>query len=1024
MRYLHCHKMIFIRSLVLLVAFAASSVLMAQPTKTTIKGTIKSTAGQPLSGVVITIQESTVTSMTDESGQFSIPATRNEILTFTLPGYKTFSKTLEDGISKLNLEMTELIFGQTEQDLVPIAYTTRNKRDLTSSISMTNYDEFGKRQDMNTMNGLGGLINGLVVMSVPWTDGGSDPNFYIRGLKTTNSNNSPLILVDDVERNFGQFNANEIESISVLKDAAALSIYGNRGANGVILVKTKRGKNNKRDIIVNAQVGMAQFLRLPQYLNSYDYARLYNKAQELDGISASNIKYSEPDLQGYKDVVDGVAGANPYKYPNNDFFKNYIKPVVKQQQYDLTMTGGNNIARYFVLLGYMNQEGAYKYGDNTFDRFNFRSNLDIKVFPQLDVKIDMAGRIENQTTPGANYAYAIFGNFATTPSNAYPIFNEDGTLGGSSAYPTNPYGLMNKMGQRDQTNRYFNADLHFKLNLSDFLKGLTWNGKGAIDFIDGYTSQLTSTKFVYSQLNGDGTLTPVGADEAKTQNNWYNSKDRQFTFQTSLNYDKTWTNNRVNAMTLFYLRELNSMGISVPYKTVGLASQVSYGYKNRYLLDGTVSYTGSENFSSGNRFGLFPSLSAGWIISDESFMQHNKAVSFLKLRASYGMTGLDRPINDRFLYRENWGPSNGYAFGTSGSYRAGTDQIRIGNDNLKWETSYKTNVGLDVGFMNNQLLWTIDGFYDNRKDILVQRYATIPGMAGLPLPYENAGETKSWGFDSELSYDKQVNKSLRITVKGNIMLTRSKIVNIDETFKLDAYQYLTGSPIGQPFGYVSNGFFTQDEITRRAEGNLTPGEIAKGYNVVQNGGNLRAGDIKYKDLNGDNIVDGRDTKAIAGNFIPNLSGGLDLCIKYKLVDFTVQVMGMGDRYLYMPNNYRNSLNGGGNATVYALDSWTPETAATAKYPRLSITNNGNNQQYSDFWFQNASFIKLKTVEIGFNLPSSLLSKVGISKTRIYLNGYNLLCFDYVKDYDPENLDAAIYRYPFERITTLGVNVTF
>ena len=1023
MRYLHRQKLSFKKNLFILFFCLASSVMFAQTTRN-IQGIIKSSTGQPLSGVLITIQESTVTSLTDEKGEYSILAAMGDNLTFSLPGYQTNSKIVGEKISKMDIILTSLIFGQTEQDIVPIAFSTRNKRDLTSAISMTTYEEFGKRQDMNTMNGLGGLINGLIVMSVPWTDTGSDPTFIIRGLKTTNPNNSPLILVDDVERNFGQLNANEIESISVLKDAGALSVYGNRGANGVILVTTKRGKNNKRDIIINAQVGVAQYIRLPQYLNSYDYSRLYNKAQELDGISASNLRYLPIDLQGYKDVVDGAAKANPYKYPNNDFFANYIKPIVKQQQYDLTMTGGNNIAKYFVLLGYMNQEGAYKYGNNTFDRFNFRSNLDFKLNTNLDVRVDMAGRIENQTTPGGNYAYSIFGNFATTPSNAYPIFNKDGTLGGSSAYPTNPYGLMNRMGQRDQTNRYFNADLQFKLNLSDILKGLSWNGKGAIDFIDGYTSQLTSTQFAVYQFNGDGTYTKINTDEAKTQNSWYNSKDRQFTFQTSFNYDKNWGNNRLKAMTLFYLRELNSMGISVPYKTVGLAGQVSYAYLNRYLLDGTAGYTGSENFASGHRFGLFPSLSAGWIISDEGFMKGINTLSFLKMRASYGVTGLDRPISDRFLFRENWGASNGYAFGTSGSYRAGTDQLRIGNDNLKWETSYKTNIGFDVGFLNNTLLWTIDGFYDNRKDILVQKYATTPGMAGLPLPYENAGETKSRGFDTELSYNKQVNKSFSFMIKGNFMLTRNKIVNIDETYKLDAYQYASGNPIGQPFGYVSNGFFTQDEITRRTDGNLTPDEIAKGYNIIQNGGNLHAGDIKYKDLNGDGIIDGRDTKPIAGNSIPNLTAGLSLSLKYKQLDFTAQFMGMGDRYLYMPGNYRNSFNGGGNATVYALDAWTPETASTAKYPRLSIDNNSNNQQYSDFWFQNASFIKLKTVEIGFNLPSAICKKAGISKTRLYVNGYNLLCFDYVKDYDPENTDAAVYRYPFERIFTVGLNVAF
>jgi len=1016
--------MSFLKNITIVFLCFGSTTMFGQINKNIIEGKVKSTTGKTLSGVVITIEESTVTTVTDFSGNYSIRANKGDKLTFSIPGYQTFSKSITEVIQKLDVELLQLAFGRTEEDVISIAYNTRFKRDLTAAVSTTNYEQFGKRRDINTMNGLGGLINGLIVMSVPWADTGSDPSFYIRGLKTTNSNNAPLVLVDDVERNFGQLNPNEIESISVLKDAAALAVYGSRGANGVLLVTTKRGKNNKRDIIINAQMGMAQSLRIPQYLNSYDYTQLYNKAQELDGIAPANLKYTATDLQGYSDVVNGVEGANIYKYPNNDFFKNYLKPIVKQQQYDLTMTGGNDYAKYFVLLGYMNQGGMYKYGDNTFDRYNFRSNLDIKVFPKLDMRVDLAGRIENQTTPGGNYAYAIFSNFSSTPSNAYPIFQENGSLGGSVTYPNNPYGLMNSMGQRDQMNRFFDANLKFKLDLSDFWKGLTWNGRGAIDFVDGHTSQLTSSQFAVYQLNGDNTLTKINTDVAKTQNFWYNSKNRQFTFQTSFNYDRNWKNHRVNAMTLFYLRELKSMGISVPYKTVGFASQLSYAYLNKYLLDASVGYTGSENFSSGNRFGLFPSISGGWIMSEEGFLKDNNTLSFLKLRASYGVTGLERPNSDRFLYRENWGASGGYAFGISGASRSGTDQLRIGNDNLKWETSYKTNVGLDFGFFNNTLLWTIDGFMDNRKDILVQKYATTPSMAGLSLPYENAGETKSWGFDSELTYDKQISKLLRVTVKGNVMLTRSKIIYIDETFKLDAYQYMTGNALATSFGYVSNGLFTQDEITRRAEGNLTDDEKALGYDVVQNGGNLRAGDIKYTDLNGDKKIDGRDTKAIAGSSIPNLIGGLDLCVKLGNFDFSAQLMAMGQRNITAPSIYRNSFSGGGNATEYAKQAWTPETASTALYPRLSISNNSNNQQFSDYWVEDGSFIKLKTVEIGYNIPTKIINKLGISKTRIYANGYNVLCFDKVNDYDPENTDAAIYRYPFQRILTVGLNVTF
>ena len=452
-------------------------------------------------------------------------------LTFTLQGFETTSQTLNGEVSSLQVILSPLPFLATEDDMVPVAYGNKKKRYLTGAVSTTTYEEFSKRKDMNVMDGLGGLINGLIVMSSPWTDTGNDPQFFVRGLKTTNSNNAPLVLVDDVERNFGQLNPDEIASISVLKDAAALAIYGNRGANGVILVRTKRGLNNKKEIIIHSEVGMAKSLRLPQILNAYDYARLYDEAQTLDGVSASNLKYSDEALQGYKAVVEGAPGADPYRYPNVDFYSEFLKPVVKQQQHDLTMTGGNKVAKYFVLLGYMNQEGLYKYGDNTFERYNFRSNIDVDLNQNLTVSLDMSGRLENLTVPGGNYAYTIFSQFASTPASAYPIFNEDGSLGGTSNYTNNPYGLMNRMGHRNQSNRYFNADINFKLDLSQLVKGLSWNGKGGIDFIDGSTSQLTASKFAVYELLPDGTYTDNGtADEAKTKNFWYNSKDRQFSF--------------------------------------------------------------------------------------------------------------------------------------------------------------------------------------------------------------------------------------------------------------------------------------------------------------------------------------------------------------------------------------------------------------------------------------------------------------------------------------------------------------
>jgi TonB-linked SusC/RagA family outer membrane protein len=973
-----------------------------------VTGVVLNAKEYPMQGVLVSIQESTVTAFTNEGGLFSIEVAVNDIVSFTYEGFESTSIQVMSDTDYLQIVLTETEFGERKSDFIPVAFSRQNRNLITSSVSNVGYDRLSKRQDMNLMNGLGGLLNGLIVQAAPWADTGSDPSFIVRGLKSTSPNAAPMVLVDNVERGFAQLNPREIESITVLKDAAALAIYGSKGANGVVLVTTNRGQSNKRDVNVNAQVGVTNFQRMPEYLNAYDYARLYNKAYLMDGNAAPY--YSEEQLQGYKNVVEGNPGADPYRYPNNSFIDNYLKDVVKQQQYDLTMSGGNDIAQYFVLLGYMDQEGIYKYGDNTFNRYNFRSNLDVQVFPKLCVSVDMAGRLENLATPGGNYSYAIFSQFAQTPSNAYPIFNEDGSLGGTTAYPNNPYGLMNNSGMRDQLGRFFDGTLTFNLDLSDLLQGLSWMGRGSFDFRNQYTQQLTAERFAVYQFNEDGTYTRIGNDDNMTHNSWYNMKDRQFTMHSSLNYDRVFDYHRVNSMILFYLQERNSMGISVPFKSVGSAAQLRYAYLNRYLLEGTVAYTGSENFSRGNRFGWFPALSVGWIVSNEAFLIDNERFSFLKIRGSYGVTGLDRPISDRFLYREYWGNSNGYAFGTAGVYRGGTDQLRIGNDNLKWETSYKTNFGVDFGFFNDRLLLTIDGFHDLRKDILVQKYATTPGMAGLPLPYENAGSAESYGVDTEFKLTIPVSDKLRVNIAGNFMRTRNKILDINESFKVDAYQYQKGNPIGQPFGYVSEGLFTEAEI--------------EDYPIIQNGGNIRPGDIKYKDLNNDNIIDGRDTRAIAGSSVPNIIYGFDFGFNFSQFDFVAQFMGMADRYVYMPVNYRQNFYGGGNATIYAFDAWTPETSETATLPRLSVADNFSNSQFSDFWFREASFIRLKSLELGYTLPHAFVNRLGIARSRVYLNGFNLLTFDKIKDYDPENVDAAIYSYPVKGIITLGMYVNF
>jgi TonB-linked SusC/RagA family outer membrane protein len=463
------------------------------------------------------------------------------------------------------------------------------------------------------------------------------------------------------------------------------------------------------------------------------------------------------------------------------------------------------------------------------------------------------------------------------------------------------------------------------------------------------------------------------------------------------------------------LKEFNDAGQFVPYKTVGFGAQAKYSYKMKYLVELTTAYTGSENFARGSRFGFFPAISGGWIISEENFFNKNSPVSFLKARASYGVTGLDDPTGQRFMFRELWESTNGYAFGTTPSYRGGYSLTRVGNPGLKWETSYKTNAGVDLGFFNNKLLLTVDGFHDLRKDIMIQKYATVPGAAGIALPYENGGTAKSWGVDSEMSFTKTWGNNIMLNVRGNFMYANSKIIDISESFKTESYQYQKGHPIGQPFPYVSDGFFTEEELAD--------------YPILQNSGNIKAGDIKYKDMNNDGVIDDNDRYPVLSNSIPNLIYGLDFIFQYKQVDLAVQALGVADRYIYRDDVNRIGFNGDqSNSSILTLQAWdgTPEGIANAKYPRLSIWDNNNNRMYSDFWFVDGTYFRIKALELGYNLPPKALKALKIAKVRIYGNVNNLWGWDRCGDvgYDIETTNAAKGFYPRARTYTLGLNVVF
>lgn len=908
-------------------------------------------------------------------------------------------------------------------EVVNVAFQKKNIRDVNGAISTVKGSQFSLVPVISADNAIAGHLSGVIPMAQPDAPGREYVDMYIRGLHTSSGNKLPLILVDNVERDFSQLNLNEIESVTVLKDAAATVIYGGRAANGVLLITTKRGKNmNKQELQLHMQGAMVQPTRLPSYLNSYDYARLYDQAYMMDGNA--NPFYGPDKVEGYRKVVAGEEGANPYLYPNNDYYDLGLRDFSWQQNYDLSMRGGNEFAQYFVLVGYLQQDGLYKYKDeannyNTnsrYRRFNVRSNIDMRINSVITASLDMAGRLEYRHQPGQD-AGNILGQMAATPANAYPIFNEDGSMGGTAKYTNNIYGMITRTGYKDEQRRLFNATASVNFDMNQWVKGLKFGVRGGFDFTNIYHSDRTIPGYRVYELQENGNYNSYGEDKTILESNGVDKDARTYLFQLTASYDRTFADkHNVSAFAHFMIDTQTLPGNVPDYKNVLSGANLSYNYMHKYYIDLTAGHSGTEIYARGSRFRFYPAVAVGWALSEENFLKDNSVVNYLKIRASYGKTGLDR-VGDRFLYRDVWGDDTGYAFGPTVTGQNGQSEKSSANPNLHGETAFKMNIGIDGSFFNNRLYLTADYFTEKREDIFLQRGRDIPGIFGVNLPYENLGRVDSKGVEVGATFTDMIGKDFSYVIGANFMYTTNKVKEMYEEEK-DWYRYAKGHPLNQQFGLICDGFVTKEDLT-------DPDFPEHTF------GTLHEGDLKYKDLNNDGIVDGNDKTYIGKSDIPEMVSNVTLGFTWKNFEVSLLFQGMFNKDVRMPSDLYIPFNKGtGNATKYAFDCWTPETASTAKYPRLStgansVGSQNNNGQDSDFWIMSGDFVRLKNAMIAYNLPKSWLKSVGIDQAKVYLSGYNLLTLDGVKDFDPEiPFWTAFWKYPNNRTYSFGVNVTF
>jgi len=1016
-----------------------------------VKGKVIDSSGAPLPGVSILEKGLKNGVISDFNGNFQIKLQnpQKSVLIFSFIGMDSkqviaenntvINVTLEDNIKKLD-------------EVVVVAYGTQKKVSVTGAISSVNTKDLKQSPSANFVGALAGRLPGLITVQNSGQPGAESIAFYLRGASTTNGQ-SPLILIDGVPRdNITTIDPNEVASVSILKDASATAVFGVRGANGVILITTKRGTSETPQLSVSAEYGLQDFTRTVQNVDSWDYARLKNQALKNDGLLP---QFTQDQIDKYR------SGYDTYMYPNTRWVKELVKPNTPMNRYNVNVTGGTERVKYFMNASYTHQGGMFnteseaKLGYDPqykMDRYNFRTNLDIKVNSWIKSTVNLAGYLENVNAAGSvgtsrgNPLYIVVGLYQAIPTQPGPLTREGyGVPVGeviSSTQNSNPsYGDLNRMGYVNTDRANLNSTLAIDFDLGWLVKGLSSKIMGSFDskstaVIDGnksfliYNYSITQTTDPTSGLITDKlTFTPRGTP---TFFPLTLSKSASFQYavnlQWAINYARTFGKHQVTGMILSQ-RDNSEVAsgtsdLLLPYNVLGVASRATYSYDNRYLLEVNGGYNGSEQFAPGNtRFGFFPAASIGWVLSNEAFMKNQKLITNLKVRASYGKVGNDKLGNDRFLYLDNVSVVTGGFSSSLGSGKYVNEDL-FGNPLISWETAYKQNYGVELSLLKD-LAFTGDLFFEKRDNILISR-GSIPAIQGIPLgvlPKQNLGQVNNKGFELELTYSKIINKDFSFIVRGNYNYNENKVINFDEAPNDPSFPYKyqrTGYSLNQNWGYEidwnspGNGYFTSTE------------EIANS-GLTYEGTQPQPGDFVYKDVNGDKVINTKDYSPIKYGNIPRITYGANISVSYKGFDLSAMLQGTAQfSSQYSSWGVFETPGGEGNYYDYHVNAWTKELYDAGEkitYPRLS-TSGSSSLTANSFFIMDKSYLRLKNAEIGYNIPRNIVKKIGAQKVRLYINGQNIFAWDNLptKNFDPEQ--AAATSVPILRVFNFGANIVF
>ncbi len=884
--------------------------------------------------------------------------------------------------------------------------------DKTSSISTVNGDVIEKSTTFSIGNALYGLLPGLNVLQKSGEPGADDPDYRIRGNGTFGNSNYPLVLVDGIQRDFNSLSIEDIESVSVLKDASAAIIYGSKAANGVIFVKTKRGQKGKTTITANVLSGVQNPIGLPKFVSSADYAGMYNQALANDGKAPLYTT----------DQIDAYRAGDPIYAPNTDWIGELIRNNAPATRVNVNAKGGNDIVRYFASVGFLNQQGIYNKTDlhkgyNTnidYSSINMRSNLDINITKDWTVKFDIFAQINDKNSP--NRSTTDIWNSLYRYSSMVPMYVGPSMLGGTSAYPNNPMSNLNEQGYKNTHERTLISSLSTQYDLSKYIKGLVVGARYAYDNYYTVGDGMSKSNLSYAIPTKDPvTGNPVYALPFGSNTNLVytgisgDTQSLRMSLEGFLNYDLIVNKNNKLSVSALYHQDKLTLGSESPYFNQSIGGNIGYALLDRYLLNVGVSYGGVEAFENEQRFDLFPAVSAAWVVSNETFLKDNPVISYLKLRGSYGVNGRS-DLGLRFAYRNFYAYNSSYFIGTATSATGGVAENALGNPDVTYEKSAKTEVGVDLTLL--KVINLSGSFYQNKRTgIIIDNGNNVPTILGVEIQDYNGGSAENSGVDLSLNVNKSY-KDWGFTVGLNYSWMKS---NISYNGALPVpvgseYNYTAGHPISQPYGYEFDRFFTSD-----ADIASSPKQLF---------GTVKAGDMKYKDLNNDGIINQYDRTAIASSTLPVSELGFMFGFNFKGFDIQGVLQSQLGRSIYLGSNSLVywPLQGDGKISTYVAEQtpWTVDNQATANFPRLTTQTNPNNYQASDFWYKKADFVKLRSLEIGYNFSSKLIENAKMKSARLFLRGTNLLTLSDFSYGDPETMSG----YPAMKTYNIGLKVQF